>query len=202
MYFLSVISAKHISPRALRAVDRRSWCGPALLTAERWFTDALDTTPTSVTKQTLIECVPSSEVLSDRAYCSSFRLKFRGAISRRLSNAASAAEIQAALTTIGDYPDDPVNVVVSPTTSPSGDVVAWRVTFLSHLEVRQPPVVVCMSLATVATRFSQGLVLRMLLNGVSMHFLRTNRDRFAECSRGRTFDGGEGVFHIARAELT
>eukprot|EP00903_Cladosiphon_okamuranus_P013779 g12825.t1 len=68
---------------------------------------------------------------------SSFRLQFGGAISRPLSTSASSAELQATLMSI--LGDDPVDVVVSETTSPSGDV-AWRVTFLSHLEEwgRQP----------------------------------------------------------------
>eukprot|EP00752_Nemacystus_decipiens_P008994 g8029.t1 len=62
---------------------------------------------------------------------SSFRLEFGGAISRPISTSASSAEIQATLMSM--LGDDPVNVIVSNGTSPSGDV-AWRATFLSHLE--------------------------------------------------------------------
>ncbi|CAN0276461.1 unnamed protein product [Ectocarpus fasciculatus] len=63
----------------------------------------------------------------------SFRLEFGGATSRQLSTSASASEFQATL--MGILEDDTVNVTVSMPRAPSGSV-AWRVTFLSHLEVR------------------------------------------------------------------
>lgn len=57
--------------------------------------------------------------------------------------------------------DDPVNVIVSQTTSPSGDV-AWRATFLSHLEVRRTSRHTYMSLAY--RREVCNAALRVLLN--------------------------------------
>lgn len=80
--------------------------------------------------------VQDIEVADTNGTESSFRLEFGGAISRSLSTSASSAEIQATLMSI--LGDDRVNVTVSTTMSPSGDV-AWRATFLSHLEVRRIP---------------------------------------------------------------
>ncbi|CAB1118564.1 unnamed protein product [Ectocarpus sp. CCAP 1310/34] len=61
----------------------------------------------------------------------SFRLEFGGATSRQLSTSASASEVQATL--MGILGDDTVNVTVSKSRVRSGSV-AWRATFLSHLE--------------------------------------------------------------------
>ncbi|CBJ28503.1 conserved unknown protein [Ectocarpus siliculosus] len=61
----------------------------------------------------------------------SFRLEFGGATSRQLSTSASASEVQATLMEI--LGDEIVNVTVSNSRVRSGSV-AWRATFLSHLE--------------------------------------------------------------------
>lgn len=118
--------------------------------------------------------------------CSSFRLGFGGAISRPLSISASSAEVQAALTSIND-PDDPMNVVVSQTSNPSGGV-AWRVTFLSHLKIRRNSRhVLYMPLTTVYCD-----VVRRVF-GFSMKYSSPmNQCLYMECSRGRTFDGRRG----------
>ena len=65
-----------------------------------------------------------------------FRLGFGGAISERLSTNSSTEEVKVALEGIFED-DDRVSVEVSESTQHSGgDGVAWRVVFLSHLEVR------------------------------------------------------------------
>lgn len=74
-------------------------------------------------------------------FCRYFRLYFAGDISREVSNGATAAEFQAALmgtkqdASSGEGGGAPVYASVSMSTDGSG-AVAWRVTFLSHLEVR------------------------------------------------------------------
>ena len=82
--------------------------------------------------------------LCNHRYASFFRLYFAGYTSRDIPNGASAAEFQAALMSItqdqaissADGGADPVHVTVSldAVVSP---IVAWRVTFLSHLEVTE-----------------------------------------------------------------
>ncbi|CAM9669961.1 unnamed protein product, partial [Scytosiphon promiscuus] len=63
-----------------------------------------------------------------------FQLEFGGAISRQLSTSASARQVQEALMGIFGG-DDTVNVMVSESKTSSGwGGVAWRTTFLSHLE--------------------------------------------------------------------
>ncbi|CAM9179206.1 unnamed protein product, partial [Hapterophycus canaliculatus] len=78
--------------------------------------------------------IQTSSAVQIISAATSFRLEFGGAVSRQLSTAASAQEVQETLKGIlGD--GEKVDVEVSKSTShPGGGVVAWRATFLSHLE--------------------------------------------------------------------
>lgn len=76
---------------------------------------------------------------------SSFRLYFAGEVSRDIPNGASAAEFQAALMSIkqdvssSDRRGELVSAKVSLSSNYTG-AVAWRITFLSHLEVTHWPI--------------------------------------------------------------
>lgn len=78
----------------------------------------------------------------------SFRLYFAGDVSRDVPNGASAAEFQAALMSIrqdqasssaSDGGQETVSVTVSLDSEDDSGALAWRVTFLSHLEVSSRP---------------------------------------------------------------